>query len=389
MPFAEFIRESTDEIVAQWAEFARTQIPAARDLPEHDLRDHAKLLLQSMADDMQTPQSSTEQHQKSRGNRPGSAPKVTEAARKDAAQRFRQGFPLNAMVAEYRALRASVVRRWTEALGGRPVDMEMIHDLSRFNEAVDQAISESIACYIERVERSRNLMLGVLGHDLRNPLGATRNSAEYLLRTGGLTGAQTKAVVRIRSSTDRMRQMVDDLLDFTRAQLGNGLPIFPESVHLGLVCRRVIDELEALHPDRQLRLECSGDVHGKWDESRLAQLVSNLAGNAIQHGNPESAVTVRVSAEGACVRLQVHNQGPAISPDAQLALFDPRMRSVVQQFEIRKGSSGLGLGLYIVREIARAHGGDVAVQSSERDGTTMTVRLPRLAPTTSSGGGLE
>lgn len=376
-PFSEFIRSVLDDIVDEWAEFARTQIPEARDLSPEDLRDHAKLLLQSMADDMETPQTGGEQHEKSRGNRPGNAPRVTEAARKDADQRFRQGFSLNAMVAEYRALRASVIRRWTQGLPEHGVAFDAIENITRFNEAVDQAISESIAWYVERVDESRNLMLGVLGHDLRNPLGATRNSAEYLLRSGSLSGAQTKAVVRIQSSTQRMREMVDDLLDFTRAQLGGGLSIAPEPVDLGHLCRRVLDELEAFHPDRELRLECTGDVRGRWDERRLAQVVSNLSANAIQHGDPRAPVVVSASGDGGCVLLKVHNEGPPVSSEAQKRLFDPLMRPVVQETERREGSSGLGLGLYIVREIARAHGGAVGVESSERDGTTMIVRLPR------------
>jgi len=380
MVLSKFIRDALDEIVDEWAEFAQKRIPAAQDLSPEELRDHSKLLLEEIAKDMETPQSGDEQHQKSRGNRPGNAPEITDAARRDADQRFRQGFPLDAVVAEYRALRASVIRRWTDAFPVRGFDTDTVRQLTRFHEAMDQAIGESIAWYVDRVGESRNLMLGVLGHDLRNPLGAVRNSAEYLLRSGGLTGAQTKAAVRIQSSTDRMRGMVDDLLDFTRAQLGGGLPVEPRSVHLGQLARHVVDELDAFHPERELRVECTGDVRGLWDEQRLAQVISNLAANAIQHGDPQAPVVVSVSGEDECVILAVPNQGPGIAPEAQRQLFDPLMRPVVQEAERREGSSGLGLGLYIVREIALAHGGKVSVASSDRDGTTMTVRLPRQPP---------
>ena len=384
MRLSEFIRQELDPIVAEWSEFAKTCIPPARDLSLEDLSDHAKALLQHVADDMEQPQSGQEQHDKSRGNRPENAPRVTEMARKDAEQRFRQGFSLNEMFSEHRALRATVIRRSSEQL--KSSSLEALQEVTRFNEAMDQASSEAIALYVDRVEESRNVMLGVLGHDLRNPLGAVGNSAEYLLRTDGLTGAQTKAAARIKSSTRRMAQMVNDLLDFTRTRFGGGLPINRVPADLCQVCREVMDELEAFHPERELRIDCTGNLRGEWDVPRLSQLVSNLVANAIQHGAPETPVTIKLSEEGDAVRLEVHNQGAPIATDALRTLFDPEMRPVLQKREPGEGSSGLGLGLYIVREIARAHGGHIAVESSAREGTTMNVRLERGAERHRDGG---
>lgn len=374
---AGFIRRNVDEIVEEWAEFAQTNLPPARDLPPEDLRGAAKVLLRAIAQDMDSAQSGGEQHQKSRGNRPENAPKLTQMARRDADQRFRQGFSLNEMLAEYRALRASVLRRWTDRLRG--ADMDTLEELVRFNEAIDQAIGESAASYVERVEESRNLLLGVLGHDLRTPLSAARLSTEYLLRSEGLTQAQTQAAARIQSSTRRMREMVQDLLDFTRTRLGGGLPIEPAAADFGRVCRQVVDELEAFQPEHVLRVHCEGELAGEWDEHRLGQLVSNLVSNAMQHGKENGAVTIRLVGAGQEVRLEVHNEGPPIAPEAMPSLFDPTMRPAMQSTERDEGSSGLGLGLYIVREIARAHGGDVGVESAEGAGTTFTVRLPRHA----------
>lgn len=380
MTLSDFIEREIEAIVDEWSAFAKTSLPPARELSPEELRDHAELLLRHAASDMRTPQSGGEQHEKSRGNRPGNAPELTRMARADAEQRFRQGFSLNEMLAEYRALRASVVRRWTAEIKSPGPDA--MQELIRFNEAMDQAIGEAVAWYVERVEESRNLMLGVLGHDLRNPLGAASNSAHFLLQVDGLTGAQIKAVARIQASVTRMRHMVDDLLDFTRTRLGSGLPIAPVRSDLGQICSDTVGELEAFHPDRTLRLECSGELKGEWDTRRMSQLVSNLVANAIQHGWRDTPVTVTVRGEGEAVVLRVHNQGPPIAPEAQRTLFDPLMRPVVQEAERREGSSGLGLGLYIVRQICAAHGGEIHVESSARRGTTFTIRLPRRPPAT-------
>lgn len=373
-----FIQHHVESIVAEWAEFAQSCLPPAKDLSDEALRDHAKLLLQHMAADMEQPQSGETQHAKSRGNKPGNAPALTQAAKADAEQRLRQGFSLSEMLAEYRALRASVIREWLQNL--QTVDRDTLLELVRFNEAVDQAVGEAVAWYVDQVEESRGLLLGVLSHDLRNPLGATLNSAEYLLMSDGMSGGQSKAVARIRSSTLRMRQMVDDLLDFARTSLGQSLPVRTGRMDLGPVCRDTVNELRAYHPERSLRVDCAGHLVGEWDEHRIAQLVSNLGANALQHGDPGTTVTVTATGDRDDVVLTVHNLGPPIAPEARPLLFDPLMRPVVQEAERREGTSGLGLGLYIVREIAVAHGGEVRVDSSEPDGTTFTVRLPRKPP---------
>ncbi len=378
MRLAEFIEKTIDDIVDEWAEFAQSSLPPARDLCAADLRDHAKAMLEFIAQDMAEPQSGDQQHDKSRGKLPDNAPGLTRTAKDDAEQRFRQGFTLNEVLAEYRALRASVIRRWREQLSD--ADLRSLDDLVRFSEAIDQAAREAVFWYVGRVEESRNLMLGVLGHDLRNPLGAARASADYLLRADGLSGVQTKVVARIQASTSRMQQMVNDLLDFTRTRLGGGLPIVVGQAHMGQICRETVNELEAYHPGRHIEMACSGGLDGEWDSGRMAQLVSNLAANALQHGTPDAPVSLNVDDTGDGIDIRVHNQGPPIDPEARPSLFDPSMRPVIREAELRDGSSGLGLGLFIVREIAVAHGGDVRVESTANDGTTFTVHLPKKPP---------
>lgn len=384
MTLSEFIEREVDRIVDEWAEFAQTRLPAARELSARALRNDARELLLHIADEMEGEQSGEEQRLTARGQRPDHAPQITATAQQHALSRFNEGFSVNELVAEYRALRASVVRRWTEHM--LHVDRDALHDLVRFGAALDQALTESLAWYAGRVEQARSLLLGTLGHDLRNPLGAVRNSAAYLLRSSGLTGAQTKAVARILSSTDRMQRMVEDLLDFTRTRLGTRLPIAPAEADLAEICRQTIDELQAFHPDSALRLECAGELAGHWDAPRIAQLLSNLVANAIQHGPAGATVTVTASGGPRDVTLQVHNPGAPIAPGVRRTLFEPAMRAAADATARREGASGLGLGLYIARQIALAHGGSIEVASSEPDGTTFTVRLPARPEASAAGG---
>lgn len=172
-----------------------------------------------------------------------------------------------------------------------------------------------------------------------------------------------------------MTNIISQLLDFTRSRLGGGIPIDPKPIDLAEICAEVIDEMESAHPDRTVLFSADGDTRGLWDRERLAQVVSNLIGNAVQHGKPAAVIDVQLGNEDDAVTLRVHNEGPAIAADLLPSIFDPfrRQRSATGRGE------GLGLGLYICREMIRAHGGEIAVQSSDGAGTTFTVRLPRSA----------
>lgn len=217
------------------------------------------------------------------------------------------------------------------------------------------------------------MFMGMLGHDLRNPLNAIRMSAELLQLTDGSRMGERADL--ILSSTDRMERMVDQLLDLTRIRLAGGMLVEPARVDLGEVCDRVIEELSAAHPDDAIHLEVSGDVAGEWDGDRLLQVVSNLLANAIQHARGAArSVTVGVTGMDDSVELVTHNPG-AIPADLLPVLFDPFRGS---QSEGRR--KGLGLGLFITKHIVEAHGGSIDVDSSEPRGTTFVVRLPRQTP---------
>jgi two-component system, sensor histidine kinase and response regulator len=218
-------------------------------------------------------------------------------------------------------------------------------------------------------ERTRELFLGVLGHDLRNPLNAIMVATDFLIRHGALADAHQRIAETADRAATRMHRMISDILDLTRVKLGGGMPTTFRPCDLGELARAATEELGMTHPTRQLRIQIQGDVRGNWDSDRLTQVVSNLVGNAIEHSTADP-ITVSVVDAGARVTLEIHSQGPPIPPESFARLFEPFQRSDSK-------TVGLGLGLFIVREVARAHEGTVEVRSTARAGTSFVVTLPR------------
>ncbi len=221
----------------------------------------------------------------------------------------------------------------------------------------------------------RERLIGIVSHDLRNPLGAISMSVNMLLRYHHLDDKGRQLASRIGGSTERMREMIVQLLDFTRTHTGAGIPVKPEATNLEKVCRQVIEELEIRHSMMgRFRYEFHGDLNGTWDADRLGQVVSNLGGNAVQYGRPDAPISIRVSDDGEEVLLEIHNQGEPIPPEMMPFIFDPFRRA---REEGGSKGGGLGLGLHISYEIVRGHGGSIAVRSTTTEGTTFSVRLPR------------
>jgi PAS domain S-box-containing protein len=226
---------------------------------------------------------------------------------------------------------------------------------------------------LEQSAEFREQLLGIVGHDLRNPLASVTMAAATMLKRGALTETDSRTTARIATSADRMARIIEQVLDFTRSRLGGGIPIAPAPVDLEHVSRQVLDELEVAHPDRELRLDVRGDPRGNWDGQRLGQVVSNLVGNAVAHGKPGGRIDVALRGSADHVELAVHNEGPPIPAEMLPVIFEP-FRSGKP-----RSPSSLGLGLFIVRQIVHAHGGSIDVRSVEGDGTTFTLRLPRRA----------
>ena len=374
MRLADFIEKDTTGIAEEWEGFARALDVPAAEKTTLVLRDHIQEILDAVAADMRTPQSREEQAEKAQGQ--ASPGPLDQAGESHAGQRLDVGFNLEQAASEFRALRASVVRRWEES--GPPATERRPGDLIRFNEALDQALIESMKAYTRRLDQCREQLLAILGHDLRTPIHAILVAAEMMSRAPDLGARHLVTVTRIATSAQRMGRLVGDLLDLTRARLGATLPVTPAPVDLEAVCRQVVGEIEIAHPGRVVRFEPSGDLRGRWDGDRLAQVVSNLLANALHHGDAATPVLVSAAAQDDWIAVAVHNQGLAIPPRLLGRIFEPLISS--EQETQARSASGLGLGLFIVREITTAHGGVVTVTSSDTQGTTFTVRLPRGLP---------
>jgi signal transduction histidine kinase len=237
MRFAEFILRHIEAILAEWEAFATTLLPAASGMTPLALRDHAQQILEAVARDLTTLQTREAQAEKSKGQAPVLAGAPETAAQTHAVLRAQSGFDINQLVAEYRALRASVLRLWIDS---HPTSEPGVEDVIRFNEAIDQAIAESVGFFHAYEERARNLLLGMLGHDMRNPLNSIVTTATYLaaLNAGEEVSVAAKRLIRGGKS---IQVLLDDLVDFNRSKLGLGINVVPSDIDIAAV---VAEELE-------------------------------------------------------------------------------------------------------------------------------------------------
>lgn len=373
MGLSEFITRHQDEILAECEAFAETMLPAAAKMDREALRDHARQVLQAIALGMTQPQTRRQQHDKSQGNGPKLDDENPTAAEIHGALRATDGFDVNQTTAEYRSLRASVIRLWFES--GPQLGRAEVFELVRFNEAMDQALAESILQFAAEAAQARNVFLGVLSHELRTPLATITTSAHSLLRADPSDEPVPGAAARVQRAGRRIESLLDDLLDYVRSGLGEGMRVTPVSVDLGEVCERIVGELQAVHPDSTIVVERHGDLSCVCDEQRIAQALSNLVGNAIKYGSADTPVRVTLRSDDDGLTVAVANAGSEVSKETLDTLFEPLVRGTGAD---RSGVS-LGLGLYIVREIALAHGGTVGVACSPESGTVFEIRLPRQA----------
>lgn len=380
MRLPDFILNNLEPILKEWEVFARSIWPGAQASPRI-VRDHAEDMLVAVARDMKSVQTSAQQFAKSQGNGDGGAPsdRVDTASDKHAISRVDSGFDLEELVAEYRALRASVIKLWKHS-DPEPGPWQL-DDMTRFNEAIDQLLTESVVSFTRRVEHSREVFLGILGHDLRNPLHAVTLLAELLASSGKLDSECLKMAATISASSNAMGKMISDLLDFTGTRLGAKMIVTAAAMDLQSLCREVLDEMAAIHPSRDFQFECEGELSGKWDGTRLRQLLSNLLGNAVQHGFESTPIVLTAGVAGEEIILAVHNQGPAIPEKSGALMFEPMTRNTT--FDFNRPAGSIGLGLYVAREIANAHGGSIGYRSDDA-GTVFTARLPRRASTATS-----
>ena len=373
MRLADFIVQEMEAILAAWEAFAATLLPASAEMESVELREEAERMLHAVAADLRTPQTREAQRKKSLDQGPTPIGTSESAARTHGFLRARAGFTVNQVAAEYRALRASVLRLWMDDCAPQAPDLG---DLIRFNEAIDQALAESVTSFNMQIEQNRNLLLGMLGHDMRSPLQAIQATSSYLaaLNAGE---AVSQAAGRLIRSGARMQGLLDDLTEFNRTKLGLGINVSPTQIDLADVLAEELDELRAIHPERQIESHVTGDLRGIWDRQRLQQLLGNLVLNAIKYGAQDTPVRVAMTGDATHVRIDVSNCGAAIQPATLARIFNPLERGQSHQNQDESGS--LGLGLYIAREIAKAHHGAIESRSDETE-TIFSVSLPRAKP---------
>jgi PAS domain S-box-containing protein len=250
---------------------------------------------------------------------------------------------------------------------GQPARLAALWDISGRKTAEEAA---------ERAEYLREQLLGVVGHELRTPLNALQLGLAAFQRTGRLDDSQSRQLSHMANSAQRMERMIRELLDFTHARLTGAIPVLPNPMSLEPVLDWVVRDLRMLYPERTILRSVEGELRGRWDETRLSQLLDNLLQNALRHGSRDAPVELMVKGDREGITLAVLNKGNPLRFEEREAIFEPFRRGS------KAAGEGLGLGLYIARHIAEAHGGRITVESGAERGTTFKVWLPRQAPDT-------
>jgi signal transduction histidine kinase len=252
-----------------------------------------------------------------------------------------------------------------------------------------EAAARALQAEVSRREQAEELMrlgaqrvsfgtqlIGIVSHDLRNPLNTISLTAAVIARRDALEPKDAQLLQRIQNASERATRLIRDLLDFTQARLGGRIPVHAQPMNFHELLQSVLAELEAAHPDRIQRLLEADDAHGEWDRDRLAQVIENLVVNALKYGVADAVVRVRTWSDESSLLLEVHNHGAPIAAEKMADIFEPLQRGAgVSQ---PNPDRSIGMGLFIVKHIVEAHGGSMSVDSTFARGTTFTVRLPRV-----------
>jgi signal transduction histidine kinase len=291
-------------------------------------------------------------------------------ARLHAEERFAHGYAIDEVLRELFQLRRAIFETLTE--GCVPID-GVAHQVieSAFSEAIATAASETARAQRGHDASERDRVIGIVSHDLRNPLHALKLGTEYLLMHGGLSQGERGVAERMSRSVDAMARMVADLLDVARSRGLGAMSIETAKIDLAVVLAEIVDQMRVIAPSRRIELAADDALEGEWDAARLAQGVGNLLSNALEYGDPTQPVRVTARADGDSVRIEVWNAGAPIPEEMLPRIFEPFRRGA------RASRLGTGLGLYIAREIAAAHAGRIELESSTTHGTVVRWTLPR------------
>lgn len=294
-----------------------------------------------------------------------------------AALRAVPHFDIEAMHAQLCSLRSAVTTMWLD--GEAPLTADSFRELQRLHAAIDRAVGEAIARHALQIERSRSLFLGMLGHDLRTPLGAIALACQYLERPEIPPERRLEAIGRVARSAAAMEGMIRDMLDFARARLGKEMPVAATPGDIGAVCRHALEEACDAHPRCDFRFDIDRGLQADMDAGRMRKVVVNLLNNAAKNGARGMPVLCAARRDGETVRVRVRHCGPVLTAAAMQALFDPIAQLAVADADAEGNPpANLGLDLFIAREIVRAHGGEMTVTCGDGDQTEIAFTLPSL-----------
>jgi signal transduction histidine kinase len=353
MTLASFIVDNIDRIIAGWTEPDTAATPL--------LRSQTRQILMALAADIDTASS------------PSGSSTVAVIR---MVLRGAPDFDLLQVGDELRAMRNSVLRLWPAR--DAPADGTVLSQLLAFNESVDLAFREAAALHAQRVERTRSLFLGMLGHDLRTPLSAIDMACQYLQRDDVPAERKAEAVARIGRCSETLEGMIRDVLDFARSRLGKRMSVAVKPADIGTICTAALEQVRAAHPRCDFRHEASGNLDGSADSVRLRQAVWNLLDSAAKNGARGMPILFTATGGQETILLSVKSTGPAMSADTLRTLFDPIAQLAVADANPEGNPpADLGLELFIAREIVHGHGGEIDVIALDEGGMEFRVRLPR------------
>jgi signal transduction histidine kinase len=343
-------------------------------MSDEALRDHARTMLEDIAREMGTPQTEQERQRKSEGKEPRLSHKES-AASLHGRERHSNDFALATLGAEFRALRATVLRLWQPHM--ERADAGALEEVIRFNEGIDKALAESITAWSDRTRHARELFLAILGHDLRSPLASVALAGDMLAQPGLSSEKANRLALSVARATRVMATMINDLTGYASTQLGGTMPHHAEPCDLLPALRDAIEDATATYPGARFQLHAPAALVGRYDRTRLYQMFLNLLVNAARYGKDCPVIVEAGGASGDHV-VTITNQGEPIPAASLESIFKPlvQLENGDAHATRPRTSLGLGLGLYIARTIAERHGGSIVVTSSEAEGTCFRVSLP-------------
>lgn len=356
-PVSDHLRAHVEAISAAWEATVLGRLPHLQRLDRGVLIDHVPELLYGLAAWVE-------------GDKEGGRRGFEALAQGHAIQRLGHGINLETLSTEYQILRNVILEALLQVKSDETVRLSLV----QLNDGIDYAVNEAVRRYSTRRDEIRERFVGILGHDLRNPLNAVSLAAAHVIATPCDDPKHVRMGATIQRSADRMMRMISDIIDFAHAHLGHGIPAVPTPQDMGEICENAAQELRIAHPERTIRVTRSGDLTGAWDHDRVMQALSNLIGNALQHGTDPIVISASESADHHTVLTRVTNGGESIPRETLEQLFDPFRHGGDPKIRVR---TNLGLGLYIVQQIAIAHGG-VCTATSDHSVTTFEIAWPRV-----------